>query len=214
MDNARALKNTFKEVTWKFRVLWEKLAMLHCQDFDNELLLENPRLSKLSMVFLPVEACERVGGWCRTMFYQPLSDIILMTSTLPVASALAKYMSLLKTWCSVLLIGAISPSSALSRFSIGCVARLLRPRFLPKGAPFALLLTVILFLTLTALRSVMTFAASLSISLLSRSRLDSIAIRRSLRVSAVQFRGAIARWNFIRKSWVNRREATVCYAHA
>ena len=53
--------------------------------------MENQRLSKFSMVFLPLEACEKAGGWRRTMFYQPLSGIfaILMTSTLPVASILA-----------------------------------------------------------------------------------------------------------------------------
>ena len=45
------------------------------------------------------------------------------------------------------------------------------------------------------------------------SLLDSIAIRRALRVSAVQFRGAITRWNFIRQSWVNRRE-TIAKLHA
>ena len=52
-----------------------------------------------------------------------------------------------------------------------------------------------------------------SIPLAFWSALDSATIRRSLRVSAVQFRGATTRWNFIRLSWANRRDTAKCFAH-
>ena len=69
-------------------------------------------------------------------------------------------------------------------------------------------------------RSVMTFAASLNISLLSLFHLSFgrflTALQSGAPFASLQCKicGAITRWNLIRQSWLNRSETTVCYAHA
>ena len=57
MDNARAIKSTMKEITWRFKIFWEK----HFQDFDSSQLHAEPRLLKVLNGFPSIGAMRK--GW-------------------------------------------------------------------------------------------------------------------------------------------------------
>ena len=220
MDNTRAIKSTMKEITWRFKIVWEKLALLHFQDFDSSQLHAEPRLLKVLNGFPSIGAMRQAWRLARNDTLPAAFRMLCNINDEYIASG--KHPS--KIYVSfddvVLRIANWRNNPFFDRFTLRrrLLCKTPAPTVLARRRPFAFAPDADVALDpcspsiCTDIRNLLKFMPFESVPLNIWVSLDGLAIRKALRVAAVQFRGAITRWAFIRTSWGLLLDN--CVAHA
>ena len=197
--------------------IWEKLALLHFQDFDSSQLRAEPRLLKVLNGFPSIGAMRQ--GWrlsrndilpAAFRMLCNINDEYVASANIPPTS-----MWFLKTWCCAVPTGETALSLTDLPFVGDLFARLLLQLFSRAGVLLHLPLTLTSSPSIcTDIQNSLKFRPFESVPLDILVSLDGLSIRKALKVAAVQFRGAITRWACICTSWENRLILDNCVAYA
>ena len=222
MDNARAIKSTMKEITWRFKILWEKLALLHFQDFDSSQMHAEPRLLKVLNGFPSIGAMRQGWRLARNDILPAAFRMLCNINDEYVASGKHPSKIYVTFEDVVLRIANWRNNPFFDRFTLRrrLVCKTAVPMVLARRRPFTFAPDTDVTLDPSSpsicadIQNSLKFRPFGSVSLDIWVSLDGLSIRNSLKVAAVQFRGAIDRWAFIHTSGENRLILNNCVAHA